>query len=75
MMKSRIDKISTKHERIEKKVNEINEEKKQRREELIQQRTEELIKASNHRSQLDIFRQQQEKKLIEQKLNNEEIQK
>ena len=75
MMKSRIDKISTKHERIEKKVNEINEEKKQRREELIQQRTEELIKASNHRSQLDIFRQQQEKKLIEQKLNNEEKQK
>ena len=75
MMKRRVDKISTKHEKIEKKRNEMIEEKKKKRDKLLQKRTEELIKISNHRSQLDIFRQEQEKKLIEQKLNNEEKEK
>ena len=51
------------------------EEKRKKKEFLNQKRTEELIKVFNHRSQLDIFRQEQEKKLIEQKLNNEEKEK
>ena len=72
MMKKRIYKISIKHEKIDKKRNEMLEEKKKKRELLMQKRTEELIKVLNHRSQLDIFRQEQEKKLIEQRLSNEE---
>ena len=72
MMKERIYKISIKHEKIDKKRNEMLEEKKKKRELLMQKRTEELIKVLNHRSQLDIFRQEQEKKLIEQRLSNEE---
>jgi len=44
------------------------EEKNKKREDLLQKRTEELIKAYNHRSQLDIFKQQQEKKLFEKKI-------
>ena len=75
MMKKRRDKISTKHDKIEKKINYMKEEKEKRREDLIQKRTEELIKISNHRSQLDIFRQEQEKKLIELKLTNDEKEK
>ena len=75
MMKKRKDKISTKHEKIEKKINEMNEDKNKKREDLIQKRTQELIKVSNHRSQLDIFRQEQEKKLIEKKLTNDEKEK
>ena len=72
MMKERVYKISIKHEKIDKKRNEMLEEKKKKRELLMQKRTEELIKVLNHRSQLDIFRQEQEKKLIEQRLSNEE---
>jgi len=75
MMKKRVYKISSKHDKIDKKRNEMLKEKKKQREILIQKRNEELIKVSNHRSQLDIFRQEQEKKLIEQKLNNEEKEK
>ena len=75
MMKKRVYKISTKHDKLDKKRNEILQEKKKQRDILIQKRNEELIKVSNHRSQLDIFRQEQEKKLIEQKLNNEEKEK
>ena len=75
MMKKRVYKISSKHDKIDKKRNEMLQEKKKQREILIQKRNEELIKVSNHRSQLDIFRQEQEKKLIEQKLNNEEKEK
>ena len=75
MMKKRKDKIETKHERIDKKINEINEEKNKKREDLIQKRTQELIRISNHRSQLDIFRQEQEKKLLELKLTNDEKEK
>ena len=75
MMKKRRDKISTKHDKIEKKINYMKEEKEKRREDLIQKRTQELIKISNHRSQLDIFRQEQEKKLIELKLTNDEKEK
>ena len=72
MMKERVYKISIKHEKLDKKRNEMLEEKKKKRELLMQKRTEELIKVLNHRSQLDIFRQEQEKKLIEQRLSNEE---
>ena len=75
MMKKRVYKISTKHDKLDKKRNEMLQEKKKQRDILIQKRNEELIKVSNHRSQLDIFRQEQEKKLIEQKLNNEEKEK
>ena len=75
MMKKRVYKISTKHDKLDKKRNEMLQEKKKQRDILIQKRNEELIKISNHRSQLDIFRQEQEKKLIEQKLNNEEKEK
>ena len=75
MMKQRVYKISSKHDKLDKKRNEMLKEKKKQREILIQKRNEELIKVSNHRSQLDIFRQEQEKKLIEQKLNNEEKEK
>ena len=75
MMKKRVYKISTKHDKLNKKRNEMLQEKKKQRDILIQKRNEELIKVSNHRSQLDIFRQEQEKKLIEQKLNNEEKEK
>ena len=75
MMKKRVYRISSKHDKIDKKRNEMLQEKKKQREILIQKRNEELIKVSNHRSQLDIFRQEQEKKLIEQKLNNEEKEK
>ena len=75
MMKKRVYKISSKHDKLDKKRNEMLKEKKKQREILIQKRNEELIKVSNHRSQLDIFRQEQEKKLIEQKLNNEEKEK
>lgn len=53
----------------------MNEEKNKRREELIEKRTQDLIKLSNHRSQLDIFRQEQEKKLLELKLTNDEKEK
>ena len=75
MMKKRVYKISTKHDKLDKKRNEMLQEKKKQRDILIKKRNEELIKVSNHRSQLDIFRQEQEKKLIEQKLNNEEKEK
>ena len=68
MMKKRKDKIETKHDRIDKKVNDMNEEKNKKREELIEKRTQDLIKIYNHRSQLDIFRQEQEKKLLQQYL-------
>ena len=71
MMKQRRDKIETKHEKIENRVNDINNEKNKKREDLIQKRTEELIKISNHRSQLDIFKQQQEKQLMQKKLSND----
>ena len=72
IMNKKIIKISTKHNKLDKKRNEIIQERNKKREELIQKRNDELIKISNHRSQLDIFRQEQEKKLIELKLNNEE---
>jgi len=72
MMQKRKDKIETKHEKIKNKINKINDEKNKKREDLIQKRTEELIKISNHRSQLDIFKQEQEKKLMEQKLVNDQ---
>ena len=75
MMKKRVYKISTKHDKLDKKRNEMLQEKKKQRDILIQKRNEELIKVSNHRSQLDIFIQEKEKKLIEQKLNNEEKEK
>ena len=71
-MNKKIIKISTKHNKLNKKRNQIIQERNKKREELIQKRNDELIKISNHRSQLDIFRQEQEKKLIELKLNNEE---
>ena len=71
MMRRKVVKISTKHQKIDKRRNKMLEEKKKRKEFLLQKRTEELMKAYNHRSQLDIFKQEQEKKLIEQKLNNE----
>jgi hypothetical protein len=61
MKEKRKDKIETKHEKIDKKVCEINEEKNKKREDLIQKRTQDLIKIYNHRSQLDIFKQEQEK--------------
>ena len=44
---------------LEKNPDEMINEKNKKREELIQKRTEELIKAYNHRSQLDILRQEQ----------------
>ena len=72
IMNKKIFKISTKHNKMDKKRNQIIQERNKKREELIQKRNDELIKISNHRSQLDIFRQEQEKKLIELKLNNEE---
>jgi len=72
IMNKKIIKISTKHNKLDKKRNQIIQERNKKREELIQKRNDELIKISNHRSQLDIFRQEQEKKLIELKLNNEE---
>ena len=72
VMNKKIIKISTKHNKLDKKRNQIIQERNKKREELIQKRNDELIKISNHRSQLDIFRQEQEKKLIELKLNNEE---
>ena len=75
MMRRKVVKISTKHQKIDKRRNKMLEEKKKRKEFLLQKRTEELMKAYNHRSQLDIFKQEQEKKLIEQKLNNEEREK
>ena len=72
MMKKKRMKIFLKHDKLDRKRNEMINEKNKKREELIQKRTEELIKAYNHRSQLDILRQEQEKKINEQKLNNEE---
>lgn len=72
MMKQKRMKIFLKHNKLDRKRNEMINEKNKKREELIHKRTEELIKAYNHRSQLDIFRQEQEKKINEQKLNNEE---
>ena len=75
MMRRRVFKISTKHELIDKRRNKMLEEKKKYREFLLRKRTEELMKIYNHRSQLDLFRQEQEKKLIKQKLNNEEKEK
>ena len=71
IMNRKIIKINIKHDKAEKKRNILLEEKNKKREELIQKRTEELIKAYNHRSQLDIFKQNQEKILFEKKLNNE----
>ena len=71
MMNKKIIKINIKHDKIEKRRQNMLEEKNKKREDLLQKRTEELIKAYNHRSQLDIFKQQQEKKLFEKKLNNE----
>ena len=75
MMRRRVFKISTKHELLDKRRNKMLEEKKKYREFLLRKRTEELMKIYNHRSQLDLFRQEQEKKLIKQKLNNEEKEK
>lgn len=72
MMKQKRMKIFLKHNKLDRKRNEMINEKNKKREELIHKRTEELIKAYNHRSQLDIFRQEQEKRINEQKLNNEE---
>ena len=71
IMNRKIIKINIKHDKTEKKRNILLEEKNKKREELIQRRTEELIKAYNHRSQLDIFKQHQEKILFDKKLNNE----
>ena len=71
IMNRKIIKINIKHDKAEKKRNILLEEKNKKREELIQRRTEELIKAYNHRSQLDLFKQHQEKILFEKKLNNE----
>ena len=72
MMRQKRMKIFLKHKKIDSKRNEMISEKNKKREKLLQKRTEELIKAYNHRSQLDIFRQEQEKKINEKKLNNEE---
>ena len=69
IMNRKIIKINIKHDKVEKKRNILLEEKNKKREELIQRRTEELIKAYNHRSQLDLFKQHQEKILFEKKLN------
>ena len=71
IMNRKIIKINIKHDKTEKKRNILLEEKNKKMEELIQRRTEELIKAYNHRSQLDIFKQHQEKILFDKKLNNE----
>ena len=71
IMNRKIIKINIKHDKAEKKRNILLEEKNKKREELIQRRTEELIKAYNHRSQLDLFKQHQEKILFDKKLNNE----
>ena len=71
IMNRKIKKINIKHDKTEKIRNILLEEKNKKREELIQRRTEELIKAYNHRSQLDLFKQHQEKILFEKKLNNE----
>ena len=71
IMNRKIIKINIKHDKTEKKRNILLEEKNKRREEFIQKRTEELIKAYNHKSQLDIFKQHQEKILFEKRLNNE----
>ena len=71
LMNRKIIKINIKHDKSEQKRNILLEEKNKKREELIQKRTEELIKAYHHRSQLDLFKQQQEKIFYEKKLNNE----
>ena len=63
IMNRKIIKINIKHDKAEKKRNILLEEKNKKR--------EELIKAYNHRSQLDLFKQHQEKILFEKKLNNE----
>ena len=75
MMKKREDKITIKHEKIDKRINEMKETKNKKREDFMKKQTEHLIKVSNNKSEIDIFRQKQEKLLIEQKLNNDEKEK
>ena len=75
MMKKRKDKIETKHDKIDKQVNKMNQEKNKKREDLIPKRTQDLIKIYNHRNQLDIFKLEQEKKLLELKTVNDDKEK